>query len=262
MNMRVRREPPRFRQATVHGVERVSPRLARVTLAGPELVGLAVTEPAASVRLLLPTAGSELVVPTWNGNEFLLDNGQRPIIRTLTPRHGDAAAGTLVVEIVLHGEGAASQWADTCEPGAPVAISGPGRGYTIAPDASAFLLAGDETAIPAISQLLESLPPTTPVQVILEVATPDGRLVLPGHPVAAVVWHDLAPTDPPGSAVVAAVREAAPSPGTRVWVAGEAASVQRIRRFLSEEQGFPRGLATVRGYWKRGRRGSDDTSTG
>jgi NADPH-dependent ferric siderophore reductase len=259
--MRIRREPPSFRRAAVTDVGRTGPRLARIVLSGPELIGFAVTEPAASVRLLLPSAGSELVLPSWNGNEFLLAAGQRPTIRTLTPRDSDATAGTLVVEILLHGDGAASQWAAECEPGAAVAISGPGRGYTIAAGAPAFLLAGDETAIPAMSQLLEVLPPTTPVQAIVEIAAPDGRVGLPSHPAATVAWHDLAPNDPPGTALAAAVREATPGPGTRIWVAGEAAAVQRIRRFLFEERAFPRGHATVRGYWKRGRRGSDDLST-
>ncbi len=84
--MRMRREPPSFRPAAVTDVGRTGPRLARIVLSGPELVGFAVTEPAASVRLLLPAPGSELVLPSWNGNEFLLAGGQRPIIRTLTPR--------------------------------------------------------------------------------------------------------------------------------------------------------------------------------
>jgi len=41
-----------------------------------------------------------------------------------------------------------------------------------------------------------------------------------------------------------------------VWVAGEAAAVQRIRRALFEERGVPRSRATVRGYWKHGRAGT------
>src|ERR1700674_3950501 len=87
---RTRREPPRFRRVSVRRVEPRSPRLIRVTLTGPELEGLAVDEPAASVRLLLPaTANDDLVVPSWNGNEFLLPDGRRPTIRPFTPRRLD-----------------------------------------------------------------------------------------------------------------------------------------------------------------------------
>ena len=59
--------------------------MVRVTFRGPELEGLTIAEPAASVRLLIPSSpDDDLVMPTWNGNEFLLGDGSRPIIRTFT----------------------------------------------------------------------------------------------------------------------------------------------------------------------------------
>ena len=256
---RTRREPPRFRRVSVRRVERRSPRLIRVTLAGLELGGLTVEEPAASVRLLLPaSATDELVVPIWNGNEFLLPDGRRPTIRTFTPRRLDGTTLELDIEAVVHGDGVASRWAAAAESGDQAAISGPGRGYVVDRDAPAFLLAGDETAIPAISQLLEVLPTETPTQVHIEVARPDARLSLSDHPHATVEWHALSTGAPPGDALVAAVRDAKLPPGVRVWVAGEAAAVQRIRRNLFEERSLPRAQTTVRGYWKHGRAGGDD----
>jgi NADPH-dependent ferric siderophore reductase len=233
--------------------------MVRVTVAGPELEGLLVEQPAASVRLLLPSPGTRgLVMPSWNGNEFLLANGLRPTIRTFTPRRVDPVAPELDLEIVVHGGGAASEWAAGAEPGDEAAVSGPGRGYAVDRGAHGFLLAGDETAIPAISQLLESLPPEAPVQVRIEVADPDARVPLPDHPRAAVEWCGLARGAPAGDALVAAVRAADLAPGTRVWAAGEAAAVQHIRRHLFDERGLPRALASVRGYWKHGRSGGDD----
>ena len=254
----MRREPPPFRPVAVRRVERLSPRMNRVTLAGSGLEGLAIDEPGASVRLLLPSSDGELVLPSWNGNEFLLPDGRRPPLRTFTPRRFDPEAQELDLEIVVHGHGVASQWAETAAPGVPVAVSGPGRGYTIDRDAPAFLLGGDETAIPAIGQLLEVLPPQTPVQVRIEVAAPDARLPVPDHPRADVEWCDLPSGSAPGDALVAAVAAADLVPGAKVWVAGEAAAVQRIRRHLFSEQGVARGDATVRGYWKHGRTGGGD----
>ena len=256
---RGRREPPPFRRVEVRSVEALSSRMARITLGGKELEGLIVTEPAASMRLLLPSLDTnELVIPTWNGNEFLLPGGRRPSIRTLTPRRVDEARLELDVEIVLHGRGVASRWAEAAEPGAVAAVSGPGRGYTVDHEATAFLLAGDETAIPAISQLLEALPTETPNQVHIEVARPDARLALPRHPRAVIEWHDLPPGAAPGDALVTAVRNADLSPGARVWAAGEAAAMQRIRRHLFEERSWSRGDTTVRGYWKHGRAAHDE----
>ena len=259
MPTRVRREPPRFRRVEVRDVERLSSRLTRVTLAGPELEGFTVPEPAASVRLLLPPPGSdELTMPVWNGNEFLLPSGGRPVIRTFTPLRFESASPSLDLEIVVHGDGAASRWAEAAKAGSVAAVSGPGRGYTVDRRAQEFLLAGDETARPAIGQLLEVLPPERPVRVLLEIAHPDARLVLPQHPRATVEWNELGRVSAPGDALVAAVTNAEIPRGARVWVAGEAAAVQRIRRHLFQERGLSRRDATVRGYWKHGRSGGGD----
>ncbi|MDQ6613412.1 MAG: siderophore-interacting protein [Actinomycetota bacterium] len=259
--MRARREPPRFRRLAVRRVEHVNPRMVRITLGGPEIQGLTVEQPAASVRLLLPSSlGDELVVPSWNGNEFLLPDGRRPAIRTFTPRRVDADRNELDLEIVIHGNGVASEWARAAEPDQPVAVSGPGRGYAINHDAPAFLLAGDETAIPAMIQLLEALPADRPVQVHIEVAHPDARQALPDHPGATATWWDLQPGASAGDTLLAAVRGTDLVAGVELWAAGEAAGVQRIRRHLFEERGLPRAQATVRGYWKYGRSGDADDS--
>jgi NADPH-dependent ferric siderophore reductase len=233
--------------------------MMRVTLSGAELDGFALADPAASVRLLFPPPGArDVVMPAWNGNEFLLADGRRPAIRTLTPRSFDAAALELDLDVVDHGTGTASTWATTAEVGSLAAMSGPGRGYTINREAAAFVLGGDETAIPAISQLLESLPAEAAVHVCIEVAEPHGRLELPEHPRATVEWCDLPNGAPPGDALVTAVRSVELVPDARVWVAGEAAAVQRIRRYLFEERGMARSQTSVRGYWKHGRAGDTD----
>jgi NADPH-dependent ferric siderophore reductase len=120
------------------------------------------------------------------------------------------------------------------------------------------VLAGDETAIPAISQLLESLSADAVLDVRIEIAHPDARLELPAHPRAAIEWVELAPGAPPGDALFDAMRSVELAAGARVWVAGEAAAVQRVRRYLFEDRQLPRSHATVRGYWKHGRTGGAD----
>jgi NADPH-dependent ferric siderophore reductase len=255
--IRIRREPPPLRRVTVVERAAVTPHLARVTLGGPELEGLDPGLPAASVRLLVPRDG-DLVLPTWTGNEFLLPDGSRPPLRTLTPRRWDGARGELTVEIVLHGDGPLSTWASAAEPGAVAALSGTGRGYTIDPAVTGYVLAGDESALPAISVLLEALPPTAAFTVLAEVSHPDARFELPAHPRATVTWLDLPAGAPPGDALVAAMHEVSIDSDARVWVAGEAAAVQRIRKHLFDERDLPRPHCTVRGYWKHGRAGTTD----
>ena len=111
---RVRREPPAFRLVGIGGITPLSPRMVRVTLTGHALDGLQITEPAASVRLLIPSGGTnELVMPAWNGNEFLLPDGQRPTIRTFTPRRFDADALELDLDVVIHPGGSVAAWVDS-----------------------------------------------------------------------------------------------------------------------------------------------------
>jgi len=248
----VRREPPPFRRAKVASTEPVTRWLQRVTVAGPELESVRTSEPAASVRLLLPVPGEDtLVLPTWNGNEFLAADGSRPLLRTLTPIPLEPER--LAVEVVVHDDGAASRWAQTARVGDPVAVSGPGRGSVLDRRAPAYLVAGDETALPAIRQVLAALPPV-PVQVLVELAQPDARIPLASH---AVQWLEREPGNRPGTALVAAVRAADIAEGTRAWAAGEAAAMQSIRRHMFEACGIPRAHTIVRGYWKFGRSGGD-----
>jgi NADPH-dependent ferric siderophore reductase len=260
---RARRPPPPFRQVEVRGAHALGPHLVRVTVGGPELLGFAVAEPAASVRILLPEPGADaLELPTWRGNEFVLADGRRPTIRTLTPRSVRAALLELDLDVVVHGQGAASGWARSARPGDPVAVSGPGRGYRVDVGAPAFFLGGDETALAAVGQLLEVLPRDRPVGVCIEITSPDARIALPAHPRSSVEWCTREPGSPPGSALEAAVRRAPLEPGTRVWMAGEASAVQRLRHHLFEVRGVPRAHASVRGYWKHGRSGDGGDTDG
>lgn len=227
--------------------------MVRVVLGGDELEGFAIESPASSVRLLLPPPGQrEIVMPTWSGNQFELPDGARAPIRTFTPRSFDAASLELKVDVVLHDHGAATDWVRGATVGDEAAISGPGRSEEIDPDAQSHLLAGDESAIPAISQLLESIPADQPVEVHIEIAHPGARIGLPEHTSATVTWHEAEPDASPGASVIAAVMAVEDLPDA-VWVAGEAASVQRLRKYLFDQCGRSRASVTARGYWKQGR---------
>lgn len=245
----IRRPPPEFRRATVDTISTRSPWLTTVTLRGPELIGFEEPEPAASVRLLLPRPGlAEPELPTWTGNEFLDADGQRPLIRTLTPRQVEPDGGTLTVDVVVHESGPMSDWVRGAGPGHSVAVSGPGRGSQPAEGGDRYWIGGDESAIPAIEQVLAALPADADAIVEIEAAHPDARVALGGG--RTVRWHDLDAGARPGDALVAAAMAWAPGGNDRVWVAGEAAAVQRIRKHLFETIAFDRRSATIRGYWK------------
>ena len=236
------------------------PRLVRVTLSGSELAGFTVEQPAASVRVLLPSSGAgELVVPSWNGNEFLLPDGRRPTIRTFTPWHADPEALELDVGVVVHGGGVASDWAVSAEPGRPAAISRSWPRVHRRPRHAAYLVAGDETAIPAITpgRSMRS-PARRRSRCGSKSRTPTAAFALATHPGATVEWCDLPSGAPPGDELGAAVRDVDLPDGARVWAAGEAAAVQRIRRHLFDDRGLAQAQTSVRGYWKYGRAGDGD----
>ncbi len=249
----IRREPPPYRRATVRSVEPITEHMTRVVLGGDELDGFEITAPASSIRLLLPDAATgELVMVTWTGNQFELPDGSRPPIRTFTPRHFDADRNELTLDVVLHDRGAATDWVRTVEPGDPVAVSGPGRSDAIDDDAGSHLLVGDESALPAIAQLLEWIPRDRRIDAHIEVRSPDAQLALPEHPGATVTWHHASPDGAPGDAMVAAVL-GLDDLADAIWIAGEAAAVQRLRKHLFDELGLDRSSVTARGYWKQGR---------
>lgn len=132
-------------------------------------------------------------------------------------------------------------------------MSGPGAGYAVPVGNPRFVLIGDESAIPAIDDLLAHLPPGAAVEVVLESADPAGRLELQPHPGATVSWHDLPTGSAPGSALFDAVEALDTTGDVAIWAAGEAAAVQRLRRLLLVERSIPRSRAVIRGYWKHGR---------
>lgn len=86
---------------------------------------------------------------------------KQPAIRTMTVRRADPVNRELVIDIVVHGEhGVAGPWASAAEPGQPLYLMGPSGAYAPDPAADWHLLAGDESALPAIAAALEALPPT------------------------------------------------------------------------------------------------------
>lgn len=250
---RLRREPPRFRRVAVRSRHELSTRMLRVVFGGGELAGFAIESPASSVRLLLPPPGRGTIeMPHWTGNQFELPNGDRAPIRTFTPRAFDAERLELTLDIVLHDHGAATDWARRTRIGDEVAISGPGRNERLDLQATSILLAGDESAIPAIAQLLEWIDRGSTVDVHIELTDPSARPELPPHPNATITWHDAITDAPPGTAFETAV-EALDALPDAIWVAGEAATVQRLRAHLFDERGRSRSSVTARGYWKVGR---------
>jgi NADPH-dependent ferric siderophore reductase len=70
------------------------------------------------------------------------------------------------------------------------------------------------------------------------------------YPMATIDWLELPEGDAPGTTLVESVERLELAEGTRLWAAGEAAAMHKIRQHLFKVRGMPRSQATVRGYWK------------
>ncbi len=252
----LRREPPAWIPVDVTGRDVLGSHMVRVCFEGDGLRSMSPPSVASSVRLLIDPDGGTPEIPTWAGNEFLLRSGARPVIRTFTPLRFDADAGTLDLEIMRHEGGAVSTWAEEVTVGTHAAISGPGRAHGLDTNAPRHLLLGDETALPAMAQILDALsdraPSDSECEVHVELVSTDGHVTLPEPRGTAVTYHQRDPGEAPGHRLVDVVAAMdAIAPGTEVWAAGEAAAMHAVRKHVLGRLGLDRSHATIRGYWKR-----------
>ncbi|AMM21174.1 hypothetical protein AX769_14815 [Frondihabitans sp. PAMC 28766] len=306
-------------RVTVRRVSRLSPSFVRITFGGSELVHFLDTGLDQRIKLVLPLPGSGFDhFPTehgptehgptgddawswWQLWRELPDHRRNPL-RTYTARAIRRDEAEVDVDFVSHGDGGpASAWAESAVIGDEIIIVGPDARGGQAPGgiewhpgtARTLLLVGDETAVPAITAILEQLAEDATGCVFLEV--PHASDILPLlHPDGVDVhWlprHASDDSAPPyGEPLIAAVRDWTSRfvtaqhhgrPGDQVtpgdidvdheilwevpegsaaggdlyaWLAGEASAIKTLRRFLVSEVGIDRSQVAFMGYWRHGK---------
>ena len=245
----------------VAGIETLSPSMRRITLAGlaPE-APFPFTPMATSdhVKLVFPEAESgEIHLPTVADDRLAMPEGRpRPIFRDYTVRAHDGDSGTLDIDFVLHQHGPAGRWAIGAQLGDALGVVGP-RGSHIYPgDFDQYLIAGDETAVPAMTRWLEELPRVAQATILVSVATLAEQPAMPHSAGRTVTFLDRSVH---GAGVLAqAFVSVVPAPGRLfVWAAGEAGSLKPIRRHVREVLQLPPSHVDIDGYWKLGVEGLD-----
>jgi NADPH-dependent ferric siderophore reductase len=301
----------------VVGVRRLSPSMVRVTFGGDCLSRFGDGGPLGPrdlrVKLMFPAAGASLpdlsdLSPGWYQRWLALDPSGRGSMRTYTVRAArvDGPDPQVDIDFVLHGEGdhagPGSGWAAQAAVGQRLTVIGPHAGTTAyggiewkppAPSVAGpvwVVLAGDETALPAIGSILESLPHGYAGHALLEVPSAadvvpvdapavtcgavevrwlarDGRArgeLLREALLEVMTGQAGAPADPAGAdgglAEVDVDREIlweTPEPARAAdcyaWVAGEASVVRDLRRLLVRDLGVDRRQVAFMGYWREGR---------
>jgi NADPH-dependent ferric siderophore reductase len=223
---RVRHELKR-RELTVKTVESLTPHFRRITFTDESL--------------------ADFVSASFDDHiKVFVDDARRDY----TPRSFDNAARELVIEFALHGDGPAADWAAHAEPGATLAIGGPKGSLIVPVDYDWHLLAGDETAFPAVARRLEELPANARAIAILKAGDAADRRAFKTSAKVDITW--VATDD----ALLAAVRALAlPEGEGYAWCAGEASCMAALRHELVEVKGQPGEAIRAAAYWKRGARG-------
>jgi NADPH-dependent ferric siderophore reductase len=293
----------RFYAVTVARVRRLSPSFVRVTLTGDDLDEVADNGYDQRVKLLLPAPDGGFAHlgsgASWYADWRRLPDEHRPPIRTYTVRAVRAETRELDLDMVLHGDtGPASRFAATAGPGDRAMLLGPNSRFTgrhggleFRPPADHLgptLLAGDETAVPALLSILSALPDDAHGEAVLEVPDP-GDIADVGAPSGVrVTWlvrgrHEsglpgavrcavarIGPVGRPTAVPVATEPDAGPqaavveeplwevpegfaATGLYAWLAGESSVITGLRRYLVRDLGVDRRGVAFMGYWRRGR---------
>lgn len=301
--------PPILDEVEVVAVERLSQSFVRIEVGGPALAGFGVDGPLYDQRIKLVFPPASGVLPSfeetdesWFGTWLDRPAEERGHLRTYTVREvrGQGLDTRLVVDFVLHlagdATGPGSLWASTARPGDRLVIMAPRRGVGfggiefVPGSARHLLLAGDETAVPAISAILECLPEDSRGAAFLEVPYAGDVLDVEGPVGVEVVWlpRDGAPLGErlhaavvahlgtPDDALVDIADEdvdpdlwetptysssgellpeapaVSPHADLYAWIAGESKVVTGVRRHLVTGFGIDRRRVAFMGYWRRG----------
>jgi len=233
---------PRPASRTLEVVQRrlVTPNMLRISLGGPGLADFPAGKEGGYIKLVLPPAPGT----------------KKPAVRTYTIRnqHEDR----IDIDFVLHGitdgpAGPATDWAFSAKPGDRIEIGGPGPAKPLPPSADWYFLAGDMTALPAISVNLEQLDRNARGTAIIEIKHADDRQEIE-HPAGVDIRWLVNPRSGEEDGMLVDELRLAGWPESQVyaWSACEFSSMRALRAYLLEERGLTRESLYISSYWKAG----------
>ncbi|HEY5881432.1 MAG TPA: siderophore-interacting protein [Nakamurella sp.] len=293
-------------------VERLTPSFRQVTFTGPDLTEFGDDGLDQRIKLILPDGPrlpADLAADdggaSWYAQWLAMPESIRPAMRTYTVRRArpwDAAVDVVLVDHDTgHGPpGPAVRWLRNAGPGDEIVLVGPDarspdrhQGIDWRPGAARrLLLAGDETAAPAIVAILESLAGDVDgvdggVTARAFVEVPDDRDRLPadlpdhtrihwlprgGGTHGELLGPAVADWLDGHARLLDAVRALGaqrlddidvdqellwdtPDPTGEAfyaWMAGEAAAIKALRRAVVTDRGVDRRQVAFMGYWRQG----------
>ena len=194
--------------ASVSEVETLSPKVKRIRISGQAIKQI-----------------------SWQrGDKIKILAG--PKLRSYTPARVNNSEGWMDLIFFIHGNGKASDWAETAEVGAEAFFLGPVRSMpSIAEDPDWVIFLGDETTIGLAVSLLEGLSPKVKIHGAIELASTDTlslkKLQLPLVPAIRDQRH--------GDPLLTWLNAFQfPQGNGFVWLSGEVSSVRALKISLIE----------------------------
>ncbi|WP_298971185.1 siderophore-interacting protein [uncultured Roseobacter sp.] len=241
---------PNFHVLTVQDSFELFEGMQRVIVHSPEVV--AGYEDGLHLRLILPLYPSR--PPVWprmgaNGTPVWPQGADKLHARFVTIRQVRAESNEVDLDIVRHGDGLISQFAQVAEAGQEIGAMGP-AGMRALPDHDRYFIAADGTGLPGVARLLETLAPTAQGDVI--VPLPDDIDYLPP---TSLRIHRVPPSAFEADVVQKAMQLTARGETEYAYFAGEFENAQALRKHFRHGLGFDKTTQISAAYWRRGKPG-------
>jgi NADPH-dependent ferric siderophore reductase len=224
-----------LRKVRVASKQQLSPNMMRVRFGGTELGDFPTGFDGGYIKLVL-------------------DDGEKPAVRSYTVRSFCAESKELTIDMVAHGDsGPAASWANRVQEGTEVEITDPGACQPMSMDADWFILAGDMSALPAIAVNVSRLPEDATGDVVLEVISERDKIDLNFPKGLQVHWVINPAPEAPNSILEDTVMALPWRNGdVSIWVAGEFSASRTLRQYFRHERQVHKKSMYVSCYWKIG----------
>ncbi|GED04894.1 siderophore-interacting protein [Glutamicibacter uratoxydans] len=246
------------RLVTVESVTPLTARMVRIRVVGEDLKSLRSVAPEDHVKVFFDRdAQGAPVLPGVVGDRWV--DGRSMTSRDYTIRDANPAEGWMDLDFVLHDHGVAGRWAGTAQPGEQLALLGPRGSFRVKDVFDWYVLAADETSLPALARWVGGLRPEAKVFAFVEVNDGADEIELHSPADLTVTWlhRNGAPAGGTDLLEQAVKSQQLPSGEGFVWVAGESMSIKPLRRYLKNDLGLDRDNWDVDGYWRRGQADHD-----
>ena len=238
----------RFRRVTLAAREWLTPSYVRVRLQGPELTGFQSLGADDHLRLFFPEGAPHTVeeLRAAPSREYTPLAWGEDWLEIEFAIHGDPADGTA---------GVAAAWAATAPVGAVAGVGGPRGSKVLTGRPDAWLLAGDETAVPAMRRFAQAMDADAVGSIHVEVTDAAHELSIDA-PAGVRVEQVHRGSGPAGAALAdrldALTAEDRPTGSVFGFVAAEQSIVKPGRSLLLDRWRLAPEQIIVKGYWKRG----------